>query len=266
MDRGKSTFTETDLIRLKLSLETAALLLLDMRRNEEVALAAVRTLTSDSDADVDSEEIEAAELALQPVSYYEDGARLHRPEARMLSAAKSAASAYRSLRLAELLPDFALLGSFAYGYAQSVDDPVNAFMNHPNTLSLGLYLAIRQPLDFGPRLGRLAEARAQERMLDAKRREALGGIALEIDRAYAATKEAQRRSERTQHGEKLALGWFRSVDDNMKLGIGDSRDLADAARNYFELRLRHLQSIIDFNIAVAELRRASGVEFSTRTN
>ena len=262
MDRGKSTFTETDLIRLKLSLETAELLLLDMRRNEEVALAAVRTLTGDPEADVDANDVEAVEVALKPVGFYEDAARLHRPEARMLNAAKSAAAANRSLKLAELLPDIGLVGSFAYGFAQGVDDPVNAFVNHPNTLSLGLYLAIRQPLDFGPRLGRLTQAKAEERQLEAKRREALGGIALEIDRAYAATKEALKRSERTEHGEKLALGWFRSVDDNMKLGIGDSRDLADAARNYFELRLRHLQSMIDFNIAVAALQRAAGIDLS----
>jgi hypothetical protein len=44
----------------------------------------------------------------------------------------------------------------------------------------------------------------------------------------------------------------------MTVGTGNARDLVEAARNYFELRLRHLQSIMDVNVAVTQLKMASG--------
>ena len=42
--------------------------------------------------------------------------------------------------------------------------------------------------------------------------------------------------------------------------VDSRRDIADAARNYFELRLRHLQSIMDVNVNAAALKRAAGVD------
>ena len=41
--------------------------------------------------------------------------------------------------------------------------------------------------------------------------------------------------------------------------MAESRDLVDAARSYFELRMRHLQSIMDVNMAMATLKQAAGV-------
>jgi len=43
------------------------------------------------------------------------------------------------------------------------------------------------------------------------------------------------------------------------VGVAESRDLVDSARSYFELRLKHLQSIMDVNMAVAGLKQASGM-------
>jgi outer membrane protein TolC len=171
-----------------------------------------------------------------------------------------AIKAVSSLRLAELLPDVGIVGSFTYGFAQSVDSPQNAFWNLPNTLGAGLYLAFRQPLDIALRLARLNEARADERTLLARRREALRGIGLEIDRAFADLTEAKGRMEKSARAEKIARGWYNSVDQALQIGVVESRDLVDAARNYFELRLRHLQSIMDVNVATAALERAAGVE------
>jgi outer membrane protein TolC len=260
LERGKSGYTETDLIRIKLALEVVDLSLLDVRRAERIALAGLHTLTGEPDADVDEAELDPVELAEQPLSYYEDAARTHRPEARMLDAARVAAHAGTALRLAEMLPDLGLLTTFNYSYMSDADNPNNAFMNHPNSLGASLLLVMRTQLDIPERLAKHRQARADERALEAKRREALGGIALEIERAYADAEEARKRADETNHGEKLARGWYNAVDQNLQLGTAEARDLVDAARSYFELRLKHLQSIMDMNIAVAALRRASGVE------
>ena len=55
-------------------------------------------------------------------------------------------------------------------------------------------------------------------------------------------------------------GWYRAMDDQIGNIGGIGRDIADAARNYFELRLRHLQAIMDVNVNTAQLRRVAGVD------
>ncbi len=259
IEGGKSSYTETDLIRLKLALDTAELVILDVERAKQIAESALRVLTHDDQVELDDSEIELVAGEMRPLAFYQDGALTHRPEARMLSAAGRAVHAQRSLRIAELLPDIGVQASFGYGYAQNVDTPQNAFMNHPNTVGAGVYLVARTTLDIPERLAKFSEANAQLRQLDAKRREALGGIALEIDRSYADAIEAQKRADRSAHAEKIARGWYNAVDSNLQAGVAESRDLVDAARNYFELRLKHLQAIMDVNVTHAALERAAGL-------
>jgi outer membrane protein TolC len=259
IESGKGNYTETDLIRMKLSLEQVELGVVDVERGEEIALAGLRQLARDTEADVDEEELATAEVAEQPVSFYEDVARVHRPEARLLDSGLKAAHANRQLKLANLLPDIGVRTSFGYSYAQSVDSPTNAFMNQPNSLGASLVVGLRQPLDIALRLAQWDQAKADERAAVARRREALGGIAFDIERAWADAHEARRRSERAAHGEKVARGWYNAVDQALSLGLAESRDLADAARNYFDYRLKHLQSLMDINITLAVLKRAAGL-------
>jgi outer membrane protein TolC len=260
LEKGTGKYTEQDLLRLKIAVDTLELGLLDLKKAETVAVAALRTMTVDPTADVDDDELEVAEFVEHPLNYYEDAALVSRPEARLLDAAGNALHAARKLRLAEMLPDLGLVGSFNYYYVRNVDDPHNAFLNHPNSLGVGLALAARQPLDIPLRLASWDKARAEERAFAQKRKEALGGIALEIEKAYADADAARKRNKLTAHGEKIARGWYNSVDQLLQVGTVESKDLVDAARSYFELRLQHLSAIMDLNVALAGLKRAAGVE------
>lgn len=259
-DGGKSEYTLADLSRLKLALDDAEVIRLDVERNLRVALAGVRTLAGESDADVDEEEIDVVEIKEQPLSYYEDEARLHRPEARLLDAAVTASHHWKRLKISELLPDFGLAASFSYGYASAIESPSNAFMTHANFLGAGLFLVAHQPLDIPMRLARLDQARADERATEARRKQALGGIAWEIEGAFANLDEARGRYRVLGHAQKVARGWYNTMDTQINTTAAqNTRDLAEAARQYFEKRVRYLQSIMDVNLALASLRRATGV-------
>jgi multidrug efflux system outer membrane protein len=260
LNDGNGKYTEQDLLRLKIAVDTLELGLLEIDRGEKIAQAALRTMTADPTADVDDAELEVSEVAERPLGYYEDAARFHRPEAKLLEAAGAALHAQRNLRLSEMLPDIGLVGSFNYYYAQNVDDPHNAFLNHPNSLGVGLSVALRQPLDIPLRLAGFSKARAEERAFEWKRKEALGGIALEIEKAFADASAARKRQTLTAHGEKIARGWYNSVDQLLQVGTVESKDLVDAARSYFELRLQHFAAIMDLNVALAGLKRSAGVE------
>jgi outer membrane protein TolC len=259
LDKGKTNYTETDLIRIKLALDTAELTQLDVQKARELGLSGLRMLTDDPDADIDDTELDISEVSEQPLGWYEDLALVHRPETRMLSAGMRAAAAQRRLHLANLMPDLGVALSFTYAYAQSVDDPQNAFMNHPNALGAGLSLVVRYNLDVPMRLANYAKAAADQRMAIERRKQALGGISIEIENAWLDARSARRKTELLAHSEKVARGWYNAVDQNLQVGVAESRDLVDAARNYFELRMRHLQSIMDTNMAIASLKRATGV-------
>jgi outer membrane protein TolC len=251
-------YSEADLNRLKLALDTAEYSLLDVEKAREIALAGLRVLTEDPDADVDAEDLDTVELAEQPLSFYEDMAIVSRPDSRMLSAGLRAAHAQRSLGLANLLPDIGLLTSLNITYASSMDDPQNAFMNHPDNVGFTLALGLRYNLDVAGRVATWRKAKADERLLEARRHQALGGITLEIENAWIDTHTARKKSELLAHSEKVARGWYNSIDQQLNVGTGNARDLVEAARNYFELRLRHLQAIMDVNMAVTQLKMASG--------
>ncbi len=259
IDKGKTTFTENDLVRIKLALDTAELTAFDVDKAQELGLAGVRMLTDDADADIDDSELDIIDPSEPPLDWYEDSARVHRPEARMLAAGLRASRAGRDLQLANLMPDVGLALSFTYALATSVDNPENAFLNHPNALGAGLALVIRYNLDVPQRLANRSKAVADDRVARARGQQALGGIYVEIENAWLDARAARRKSDVLAHMEKVARGWYNAVDQNLQVGVAESRDLVDAARNYFELRMRHLQSIMDVNMAVATLKQAAGV-------
>ncbi len=259
LDEPKPQFNLNDLERLKVALAQLDLVVSDLQRNEQTAIAGLRILCGD-EVEVDESELDLLELVDRSLGYYEEAALLHRPEARTLD---EGLKAYRSIagwRRADLLPDLALVGSFAWGYAPTIEDSNNAYMTRANLLGGGLYLAFRQPLDLGQRLARLGHARADAEMFAAQRELALVGFRWEIDQVYNDLTEARKRTEATERGQKLARGWFTAVQQNIDLGIGEPRDLIEAGRAYFDLRLRYYQAIMDVNVNIGRLRRASGVE------
>jgi outer membrane protein TolC len=258
---NKGGYTEADLARLKTALDSVVVLQLDVDRNLAFAEEGLRVLTDDEEADVDEEELVLTEVVPRPLDWFQDVARLNRPDARLLSVSLRAGAAIRHARRADLLPDLSLLTRFTFAYQSSADSPYNAFMYRPNQLNGTFALWLRLPLDLPLRHQRLVQARADEEVLAERREEALGNIAVEVARAFADHEEARLREERFGHGEKVARGWFTVVSSNMNQGLTvstDVRELVDAARTYFDLRLRRLQAILDANVTWAALERAAG--------
>jgi outer membrane protein TolC len=123
-------------------------------------------------------------------------------------------------------------------------------------------LQLHVAYDFGPRYTKLQQARANVRAVAARRDKGLADVDAEVARAFADHLEAQQRELHLRRGERVAHGWYAIVDDNLQRGLSvssDTRELSDAARNYFDFRLRHLAAIHDVNVALANLERAAGM-------
>lgn len=262
LEKGKGGYTEFDLARLKVASSSIELALVDLERTHKSTVAALRYLVQDSRADIDEEELAPVDLEERPLSYYLDQALQHRPELKTLEATGRGAVLYRKLRFAELLPDLGLVGSLNYSAATGINDAniTNAFLNRYNYLGASLLLALRQPLDLGPRIARLRKAEADVRQFDAKRRELLGGGALEIERAYNDVQEARGRLKVAETAERRARGWLQGVKQAMDVGTAESRDMTEALRAYFDQHLLVIRTINDLNVQCAALRRTAGME------
>jgi outer membrane protein TolC len=259
---GDGNATVTDKLRLKTVRTEIEVRLLEAKRLEEVARSGLRALLgfeSPEDLDVDDEDFEALEVPARPLSYYEEQARLSRPEVKTLDYAVKAKRALAELEHRKLYPDLVLIGQLSFAYAPTIDAPQNAYANNPfNGYGGGIAAAMRLPLDFGPKLARGARTRAEAEEIEGRRQEALGGVGFEVNKAYLELSEAETRLLEVRKGEKAGKAWVAAVTQSFALGLADARDLSDALLQSFKMRTFSLQAVYDLNISTATLARATG--------
>lgn len=260
VEAGRGSASEIDLLRLKVAESQVELIAIDLDRTTASTWAALRYLVQDSAADIDDGELVVWQDERQSLDHYLEAALRFRPELKVMRATGDGARLYKKLRIAELLPSFGLIATFGYGYAGGVQDPNHGFMNRLNFLGLGAGLGMTWGLDLGPKVARLQRAIADVNIFELRKKELLGGGALEIERAHNDVKEAQRRLKTTETAERRARGWLQGIKQSVDVGTAEGRDMHDALRTYFDQHVAVLRAINDLNVACAVLRRASGLE------
>ena len=113
-------------------------------------------------------------------------------------------------------------------------------------------------LDLGPKIARARRTEAEAQEITHRRSEALGGILLEVRKAYAEATEAASRVAAMEKGEKAGKAWISAVAQNFAVGLAEARDLSDALVAFFGMRTRYLQAVFDLYVARSALTRATG--------
>jgi outer membrane protein len=259
---GTGNSTVTDRLRLRTVRAELDGRISEAKRLQGIARDSLRTLVGPDappDIDVDDDPFEPPEVKERPVTYYEDLARFNRPEVRLLDYAVQAKHALADLERRKEYPDLVLIGTAAFARAQTVDDPNNAFMSHYfHSTTAGIAAALRMNLDLGPRIARARKTVAEASEVEFRRVEALGGIALEVRKAYAEVTEASARVATMEKGEKAGKAWISAVAQNFAVGLAEARDLSDALVAFFSMRTRYLQAVFDLDVALSQLMRATG--------
>lgn len=259
---GTGNVTVTDKLRLRTVRAELDARVLEAKRLQGIARDSLRTLLgpdAPADIDIDDDPFEPPEVKERGVGYYEDLARMARPEVRMLEYAVKAKNALADLERRREYPDLVLIGTAAFARAQAVDDPNNAFLSHYfNSTSAGVAAAIRMQLDLGPKIARARKVKHEAEEVEYRRSEALGGILLDVRKTYAEATEALARVATMEKGEKAGKAWISAVAQNFAVGLAEARDLSDALIAFFGMRTRYLQAVFDLNIARSALGRATG--------
>lgn len=227
-----------------------------LRNSSEAVLA---TLTGVSEIRIPECPSIPLVFELGPITSYVEELEGVRPEAQMLESAVAAREAQLAIERARFLPDIALALEAGVTYAPGRVDVSNPFIHDGgNTQTLGGALVARWNLDLWGTNLRVRRRRAELQQTRAQRRLALSGMELEVREAFERLRDAQRREEAYEEGERATRRWFIAALQAYQVGTLEPKQLIDAVTAYFTNRFNHLQSVHDFNVAAARLDKASG--------
>jgi outer membrane protein TolC len=261
--KGTGSSTVTDRLRMRTVHADLDARTLETKRLQGLARDSLRTLLGPDapiDIDVDDDPFEPPEVPERSVGYYEDLARATRPEVKMLEAGIKAKQALADLERRKEYPDLILIGGAVFAFAQGVDNPTNAFYTHYyNSTAAGVAAGLRIPLDLGPKIARSRRLAAEAEQVGYQQSAAMGGIMLDVRKAYGEVTEARSRVASMEKGEKAGKAWISAVAQNFAVGLAEARDFSDALIAFFGMRTRYLQAVYDFDVALSSLARATGV-------
>jgi outer membrane protein len=263
---GSGDASVTDRLRLRTMRAEIDARILEAKRMSDIARGGLRALIgpeAPAELDVDEGALEALSIPSRSLGQFEDAAKQSRPEVKALEHLVAAKRALADVEWRRQYPDLVLIGTAQYAYANAIDQPHNAFANNPfNSTGAGVAAALRMPLDLGVKNAHAVRLRAEADEAEQRRREALGGISFEVEKAHTELKEAEERMKVVVKGEKAGRQWIAAVAQNVAVGLSEAKDFSDALLAFFQARIRYLQSMYDYNVAAATLTRATGIDVS----
>src|SRR5690606_8557320 len=159
---------------------------------------------------------------------YLTAARLYRPEAKMASAGLEARTAQLRLARSQHFPDLGVGLSAGISAAPEVANQLNPFANDAgNLFHYGAALVRQWKLDFLPQAARVRFAEAQLEEVRSQQRLALGGVAAEVEEAYAEVKDWQERLAAYEEAEKNAKSWLASIQAGIDVGVTEDKEIIE---------------------------------------
>ena len=190
-----------------------------------------------------------------------DRAVEQRPELLALRTGIKARTAEVAARLSAFFPDLVVVGQFRYGYSNVAQPQPSPFAVDPfNTYSGGGGVALRGDLEIGKKIGELREARANLAKLDAEAAEAERGVRLEVEQLWREMTDARALVDAQKDAMQAARGWVIAKTDLYENGLAEINDVMTGLVNFFQTRMDYQKSIHDYNVAIAALERATGMD------
>ncbi len=232
----------------------------EAEQHERVALAGLRFLTGARGGfDIPDEPLRKHPHTLGPLPRYLKAAQLFRPEINMARAGIMARAAQVRMEKARYYPDLGLGLSAKWARAPEVTDQTNPYVRDPgNYFHYGAALVLKWKLDFLPQSARVAQAQAQLEEMRATERYATGGVAVEVEEAFAEAESAEKRLDAQKRSLKLAKQWLIKVQQGIDIGTFEDEDIADPAKEYALKRFAYMSALFAYNVAVSKLALATG--------
>jgi outer membrane protein TolC len=258
--QNDTSVEDADRLRLEIYRDELLARVAEARKNEQFATAALRFLTGVQTAfDIPDEPLKRPATLLGPVVRYLTAARLFRPDVNLARSGVAARRAQVDFARAQLFPNIGLGLGVSYAIAPSATPQNTAWIaDGYNGFGAGFAFGAEWGLDLLPKNARVNFAESQLEEARALERLALGGVAVEVENAYAMAVEAKTREENWDRAEHRAKRWISSVQDAVDLGTKDERYIVEPLRAYVFARANHILALMDYNVALSELARVTG--------
>ena len=234
----------------------------DIRQGKALASAALQTLMLlPSTTEVEPAQIKLTpdDRQVEPLDAYLADARHLRPEFTQAREGVKAFEALVQAAKADYYPVFfvGVLGSLAE--ATNRDRFTNPFVfDSLKDDAAAPVVGFKWHYDLGVTAGKVDEAQAKLGQIQQKSALADQGIPFQVRQAYLEMEQHRDNIEATKGGFRNGRKWLVAALSNFDLGVGEGKDVADAVVAYAKLRASYLQSVYEYNLALAKLDHASG--------
>ncbi len=184
-----------------------------------------------------------------------------RPEFTQLREGLEAREALINAEKAGYYPDIfvGVLGSLAG--ATNRDTVYNPYVyDYFSHATAAAFLGLKWNLDFGITKGKVKEAEAEYHKLGEKKRFADEAIPLQVRKAYLDFREADKNIGTLDESHRNAKKWLVTATANFDMGVGEAKDVADAATAYAQTKSDYIRSLYNQRMAYANLLYASGAD------
>lgn len=266
LDRGSTSTTETDLLKLKIGRSRLNKGVLEVDAATPLALAALARaigLHDDAPFDVADRKLEPVTAQLEPLDTYLERGLAQRPEWSQVASGVAARAAQVALEKANLYPSFFLSTGLHYAVSSNRTEQDNPFaaddFNYIRPIGI---LGLRWDLNFFSQQAKIDQAKADLDQVLAEQRAAASGLRLDIRRSYSDVRQQKETIQSVEQGRKAARGWLILGVSSFDLGIGEPDELFNALGAYSETSSDYFRAVYDYNLAVAALSKAVGKEIT----
>lgn len=223
------------------------------------ALAWNAGLPADSPLPLQAEWLAPVEAEVPPLDELATQALGRRPDWRQLQAGLVAKKALENAARAAYQPQVFIGGGVRYAIAPGRTDQHNPFVKDEfNLFNGGVFLGVRQSLEWHLISADVDKARAEYRELKAREKSAVQGIRLDVRRVFLDFHRAEKDLEGAGKGRKLARQWLQEARDEYEFDPGTIKDLIAAFETWAHLEQGYSEAIYDFNLSIASLELATG--------
>jgi outer membrane protein TolC len=208
--------------------------------------------------------LEAQDYQHKTLDEYLKLARQNRPEFKALAAGRTARTALASAKRAQSYPTL-FVGAMLDLNWSPVRDPQRSFyaLDLFNRVQGGVAIGLRLDLEFSRHSAEAAEERAQAMKLKATESYAAPGIEVEVSRAFWELEQARDGLEIAEKRKKVGRKWFVGSAMGFSIGVTPAKDLMEALEGDGTSRQNYIQTLYLYNLALAKLSRAVGIEVTS---
>lgn len=238
----------------------------EIDKNEAIIIEALKFMAglSGKRLEIVTEPLKYEELHMKPDELIAK-AFILRPEMVQIREGLKARQSLIDVEKSNLYPQIFFLVKGSLAGATNRDRIHNPYIYDPlNDSMLAAVLGMKLNIDFGITKGKIREAEIEYQKIVEKKKLAESGIPVQIMKAYIELQEASKSAKDMEEAYQNAKKWLVTADANIDMGIGETKDLADAVLAYATTRINQLKALYNQKMAFANLVQASGLDKEER--